>query len=169
MEIKNLKECFKLAIAEEQKGKKHKGLLVTTPNQKRAEEYITKAKDELELCDFFKDRGTDYKIVEQWYYILYYCAISILARIGIESRSQKCTALCIKYLKEREVIEYGDKFIDKITVHKEKGKESEVDKREEARYGSWIRNDEVRKRYDEMINLCKEAISQTEEIVFSNQ
>jgi len=37
MEIESLKECFKLALAEEHKGKKHKGLLVTTPNQKAAE------------------------------------------------------------------------------------------------------------------------------------
>ncbi len=145
MEIEKLKECFKSALAEEQKGKKHKGLLVTAPNQKDAEEYIKKAKDELELCDFLKKRGTDYKLPEQWYYVLYFCALAIIAKIGIESRSQRCTAMLLKYLKDKKVIDYQEEFIDKITVHKEKGKESEVDKREEARYSSWIKNDEMTK------------------------
>jgi len=121
----------------------------------------------LELCDFFKERGTDYKLPEQWYYVLYFCALAIIAKIGIESRSQRCTAMLLKYLKDKGVIDYRDEFIDKITVHKEKGKESEVDKREEARYSSCIKNDEVIKRYDKMILICKEAIYQTEEIIFS--
>lgn len=121
----------------------------------------------MELCDFFKERGTDYKLPEQWYYVLYFCALAIIAKIGIESRSQRCTAMLLKYLKDKGVIDYRDEFIDKITVHKEKGKESEVDKREEARYSSCIKNDEVIKRYDKMILICKEAIYQTEEIIFS--
>ena len=54
-------------------------------------------------------------------------------------------------------------------VYKEKLKESEVDKREEARYGSWIKNEEVRGRYDEMINICKKAISECEEVVYSRE
>ncbi|MEK6915648.1 MAG: hypothetical protein AABW89_03870 [Nanoarchaeota archaeon] len=56
-----------------------------------------------------------------------------------------------------------------IIVHKEKDKKSEVDKREEARYGSWIKNEEVRSRYDYMMVICKEAISQTEEITYSKK
>ena len=56
-----------------------------------------------------------------------------------------------------------------ITVHKERNKESEVDKREEARYSSMITIEKVFIRYDAMTILCKKAISQCEEIVFSNK
>ena len=169
MTFEEVKACFISAIKEEQKHKKHKGLLVVKVAQRVAEEYILKAKEELELCELFKERGTDYKIPEQWYYTLYYCALAILAKFGVESRSQRCTALFLQYLKDKKLIEYATDFIDKLIVYKEKDKESEVDKREEARYSSWIKNEEVRKRYKVMMDVCKEAISQTEEITYSRK
>jgi|SRR3989344_586197 len=170
MEIKDLRECFGTALKDEQRGRKHKGLVVMKSDQKKAEEYIGKAKKELNWCEPFKNDGdSDYKIPEQWFYTLYYCGLAILAKFGIESRSQRCTALFLKYLREKELISYGSEFIDKIMVYKEKVKESEVDKREEARYGSWIKNEEVRGRYDEMMNICKKAISECEEVVYSRE
>ena len=74
----------------------------------------------------------------------------------------------LEYLQSKGVINYGEEFIESITVHKEKGKESEVDRREEARYGSSIKMEKVAERYDEMMELCKRAISQAEEIVYSD-
>jgi uncharacterized protein (UPF0332 family) len=84
---KELKDCFTSAIKDENKGNKHKGLLETKKDNKIAEEYIKKAKLNLELCDFYKQKGFDYKIPEEWFYTLYYCALAILAKFGIESRS----------------------------------------------------------------------------------
>ncbi len=72
-------------------------------------------------------------------------------------------------MQDKGIIDYGKEFVDSITVHKEKGKESEVDKREEARYGSAVKIDEVAERYEEMMQFCKRAISQTEEIIFSEK
>ena len=46
----------------QKKGKKHKGLLMAKPDGKAAEEYIAKAKVNLQLCDFYKEKGFDYKI-----------------------------------------------------------------------------------------------------------
>ena len=54
-------------------------------------------------------------------------------------------------------------------MHKEKGKESEVDRREEARYGPSIKMEKVAERYDEMMQFCRDAVSQTEEIIFSDK
>ena len=87
-----IKDCFASAVKDEKKGKKHKGLLITKPDNKISEEYIRKAKLNLELCDFYKQKGFDYKIPEEWFYTLYYCALAILSKFGVESRSQKCTA-----------------------------------------------------------------------------
>ena len=166
---KSLRESFKTAEKDEKKGKKHKGLLLGKPNDKAAEEYIQKAKMELQLCDIYKQKGIDYKIAEEWFYTLYYCALAILTKFGVETRSQKYTALFLKYIKSWGFIDQDDKFIKRITVYSEKDEKSEVDEREHSRYSSSIKNEKISERYEEMTNLCKKAISQCEEIVFSNK
>lgn len=162
-------DCFKTAIKDEKKGKKHKGLLIITSNDDLAEDYLIKAKKNLELCSLFKEKGYDYKIPEEWFYTLYYCALAILAKFGIESRSQKCTALFLKYAKDNGLIEYADEFIDRIIVYRDKEETSDVDEREKARYGSSVKSEEIESKYEDMINMCKQAISQCEEIIFSQK
>lgn len=164
-----IRECFESARKDEEKGKKHKGLLIVEPSPKRAEEYLDKARDSLRFCEIYKNAGSDYKIPEEWYYSLYYCALAILCKFGVETRSQRCTALFIQYAKENGLIEYDDEFIKKIIVYKEKENKSAVDEREEARYGPSIKIKEVEKQYDEMMALCKKAISQAQDIVLSDK
>jgi uncharacterized protein (UPF0332 family) len=105
-------------------------LLIVEPSLKKAEEYLDKARDSLRFCEIYKSAGSDYKIPEEWYYSLYYCALAILCKFGVETRSQRCTALFIKYVKEKGLIEYDDEFINKIIVYKEKENKSAVDERE---------------------------------------
>lgn len=169
MKPKEVRDCFVSAMKDEKKGKKHKGLLITQPDGKKAEEYLAKAKVNLELCDFYKEKGWDYKIPEEWFYTLYYCALAILSKFGIESRSQKCTAAFLRFAKDNGLIEYDDEFIDRITVYSAKEEVSDVDEREAARYGSSIKSKEVASKYEHMTNICRKAISQCEEIVFSDK
>lgn len=169
MKSKEVRDCFISAIKDEKKGKKHKGLLITQPDDKKAKEYLNKAKINLELCDFYKEKGYDYKIPEEWFYTLYYCALAILSKFGIESRSQKCTADFLRFAKDNGLIEYDDEFIDRITVHRSKEEKSDVDERETARYNSSIKSEEVTSKYEYMTSVCKKAISQCEEIIFSNK
>lgn len=164
-----VRDCFVSAIKDEKKGKKHKGLLITQPDNKQAQEYLAKAKVNLQLCDLYKEKGFDYKIPEEWFYTLYYCALAILSKFGIESRSQKCTAAFLRYAKDKGVIEYDDEFIDRITVYSSKEKKSDVDERETARYGSAIKSREISSKYEYMTKVCKKAIFQCEEIVFSDE
>jgi len=166
---KQLKECFRNAKSDEEKGIKHKGLLFKKPNNEEAKGYIEKAKRELELCEFYKEKGFDYKLPEEWFYTLYYCALAILSKFGIESRSQKYTALFLEYIQETKLIDYNEEFIKKIRVYSKKGEESEVDKREQARYSSSVKIEKVEERYEETMTLCKEAISQAEEIIYSKE
>lgn len=166
---KEVRECFITAIKDEKRDKKHKGLLITKPNNKIAEEYLNKAKVNLQLCDLYKSQKFDYKIPEEWFYTLYYCALAILSKFGIESRSQKCTAAFLRYAKDNDLINYDDEFIDRITVYSSKEKKSDVDERETARYASSITSKEIESKYEYMTNICKRAISQTEEIVFSDK
>lgn len=169
MNIKDVKECFAGAKKEDSQGKKHRGLLIIKPNQPLAEDYVSKAKRNLEFCEFYKNQGVDYKLPEEWFYTLYYCALAILSKSGIESRNQRCTAVFLRYAKDNGLIDYDNEFIDRITIHREKEEKSDVDKREFARYGSLIKIPDIEQDYDKMMNVCKEAISQCEEIVFSNK
>ena len=166
---KEVKDCFASAIKDENKGKKHKGLLLTKKDDKVAEDYIRKAKLNLELCDLYKQKEFDYKIPEEWFYTIYYCALAILSKFGIESRSQKCTAYFLRYAKDNKIIDYEDEFIDRIMVYHNKEELSDVDEREKARYSSSIKSKEIEAKYNEMIKICKKAISQAEEIVFSKE
>ncbi|MBI2148879.1 hypothetical protein HYU23_04315 [Candidatus Woesearchaeota archaeon] len=162
-------DCFSNAKNDEEKGKKHKGLLFVGKDNKKAEEYIKKAKENLELCELLKEKRFDYKIPEEWFYTLYYCAMAILTKFGVESRSQRCTALFLRYIKDKGLIEYDNDFIDRITVYSEKEERSDVDEREKSRYGSSVKSEEIIQKYETMINTCKKAISECEEIVFSNK
>ena len=162
-------ECFKSASNDEKKGKKHKGLIVVKPSIEKAKDYLDKARDSLRFCDFYRKEGADYKIPEEWYYSLYYCALSILCKFGIETRSQRCTALFLRYVKQIGLIDYEDDFIDMITVYKEKSRTSTVDEREEARYSSKIKRKKVEEQYEDMMKLCNQAISQTLDIVLSEK
>jgi len=65
-------------------------------------------------------------------------------------------------LKSENLIDYDEKFIQMIKVYSKKEEESEVDKREFARYSSAIKIKQVEERYEDMTNNCKQAISQTE-------
>ena len=103
--------CFSLARKDEEKGKKHKGLLFIGKDDKKEEEYVKKTKVNLSLCEIYKKQRMDYKIPEEWFYSQYYCALAILAKFGVESRSQKCTALFLRYVKDKGLIDYDGKFI----------------------------------------------------------
>ncbi|MBU0979730.1 MAG: hypothetical protein KJ709_02910 [Nanoarchaeota archaeon] len=164
---KEVIDCLAGALKDEKKGKKHKGLLIVSPDQRASERYMIKAKKNLELCDLYKEMGYDYKIPEEWFYTLYYCALAILSKFGIESRSQRCTAAFLRYVKEKSLIEFKDEFIDRITVHSVKEKRSDVDERETARYGSSVTISEVESKYEHMMSVCRRAVSQAEEIVYS--
>ncbi|HLD43556.1 MAG TPA: hypothetical protein VJB08_06260 [Candidatus Nanoarchaeia archaeon] len=167
MTLENLRACFASALRDEKKWKKHKGLLAIKPSLKEAEGYITKAKKNLELCTLYKEQGFDYKLPEEWFYTLYYCALAILSKFGVESRNQRCTALFLEYVKDQSIISYDPDFIKRITVYREKEGQSDVDEREKARYSTSIEIKEIEQNYDKMMAICKEAISQCKDIVFS--
>ena len=167
--LEKVKNCFIYAKKDEENGKKHKGLLAVGSNHEQALEYIKKAKENLEWCKDYREKGADYKLPEEWFYTIYYCALAILSEFGVESRSQKCTALFLRYAKEANLITLDNDFIDRITVHSELEKKTDVDKREDARYGPKVKDSEIVGKYDAMMERCKTCIDQTEELVFSKR
>ena len=102
---KEVKDCFVLALKDEKKGKKHKGLLPVKADNQLSQEYLAKAKDNLDFCVLLRAKERDYKLPEEWFYTLYYCALAILAKFGVETRSQRCTASFLKYVKNKGLID----------------------------------------------------------------
>lgn len=162
-------DCFSEAKKLDEKGKKHKGLLITKPDDKQSKAYIIKAKKNLLLCDIYREKRFDYMIEEAWYYTMYYCALAILSRFGVESRNQDCTAKFLSFVQQNELIALSPDFIQQITVHSDKGELSAVDAREEARYGASIQSEETLQKYTYMMDLCRRYISETEEVVYSDK
>ncbi len=167
--MKEVRDCFINAINDEKKGKKHKGLIVSKLDEKIAKEYLEKAKVNLQLCNLLKEQGFDYKVPEEWFYTLYYCALAILAKFGVESRNQRCTAYFLRYARDKNLIDYDEEFIDRITVYSSKEDKSDVDEREKSRYSSSIKSKEIEGKFNLMNDVCKKAISQCEEIIFSDK
>ena len=163
------KECFSSARKAEEKGRKHKGLLIVKKDNRKAEQYMAKAKTNLHTCELFKENQLDYKIPEEWFYTMYYCALAILAKFGVQSRSQRCTALFLRYLKDSGLIDYDMEFIDRISVFSDKKTKSDVDEREESRYSASIESEEIKHKYNYMMDICRRCISNCEEIAFSNK
>ncbi|MFH1209710.1 MAG: hypothetical protein V1663_02900 [archaeon] len=75
----------------------------------------------------------------------------------------------MRYAKDNNLIDYDDEFIDRIIVYEEKDEKSDVDEREKSRYGSSVKSEEIANKYNYMTDVCKRAISQCEEIVFSEK
>ena len=88
-------------------------------------------------------------------------------RFGYESRNQECTIATIEMLKERG-LDIDNKLIDTLKINKaEEMHESNVIKiREDFQYGVEIEFKE-KEEFDELVGLCKEAISKTRDIVHS--
>src|SRR4030042_1152176 len=166
MEKNEVKNCFKSGIKDSGAGKKHKGLVIKKPDDALAKRYLEKAKKNLELCELYKNNGFEYMIPEAWYYTLYYCALAILSKFGVESRNQRCTASFLKYIKDKGLIDYNEEFISRIMVYADKEEISDVDEREEARYGPYIESEEVSRQYSSRIKICRQAISEEEELVY---
>jgi len=47
---KEIKDCFDSAKKDEEKGKKHKGLIIVEPSTEKAKDYLDKARDSLKFC-----------------------------------------------------------------------------------------------------------------------
>ena len=163
-----IRDCFITAKKDEEKGKKHKGLVICSQNNQKAKEYLNKAKDSLRLCKVIKEQGFDYKLPEEWFYSMYYCGLAMLCKFGVESRSQRCTALFLRYVKNLGLIQFDEEFIDRIMVYSEKEKRSDVDDRQDARYGSWVKDEEIIEKYNTMMEKGRKCIDQCEEMVLSN-
>ncbi len=91
---KKVDECIKSG----KKGKRHYGLIKTTPNREKAMAHLKKAILNFNALTYFAKGGYSFWSPSAAFYCVYHCCLAILAKYGYESRSQKCTFYVIELL-----------------------------------------------------------------------
>ena len=163
-----IKWCLKKAEKELENSDLHRGLIKTGENIESANKHIIKAEHNLKAAIYFEKGGFSDWSTSAFFYCIYHCFLSILRKFGYESRNQECTIAVIEMLKEEEKINIDEKFINtlKITKSEEIHESSIIKLREEFQYNTDLHFKE-KGEFNKLIELCKEAIDKTRDIISS--
>lgn len=106
------------------------------PNDKLSEEHINKAKHNLKAADYnirggFSDWG-----VSQSYYAMYHSLLSILFKMGYESKNHECTINAVEYPIEKGKIKLNLMDIAFIRTTEQMTSKDAKSLREEFQYGT---------------------------------
>src|SRR3989344_5452200 len=144
----------------------HRGLIKINGGIELAEKHILKAEHNLKGAIYFKKGGFSDWSASAFFYCIYHCFLAVLTRFGYESRNQECTIAAIEMLKENKEIDIDDRLMDSLKINKaEEMHESSIIRiRENFQYGVELEFKE-KEEFDNLVNLCKEAINKTREIV----
>ena len=145
----------------------HRGLVEQEQDYKTAALHIAKAQHNLSAALFFEKNGYSDWSASAFFYCIYHCFLAILRKFGYESRNQECTIAVIEMLKEQGKINIDDKFIKTLKITQAKEDEHNIIKiREEFQYGTDIEFEE-KEQFENLQQMCKEAIEATNKIIFS--
>ena len=165
-----VKWCLNKAKRELEKSDLHRGLVKVERNLELAEQHIIKAEHNLKAAIYFEKGGFSDWSVSAFFYCVYHCFLAILRKFGYESRNQECTIAMIEMLKEEDNIDIDEKFIDtlKITNVEEIQEGNVIKLRENFQYGIDLEFKE-KEEFNKLVNLCKEAIYKTREIIHEHK
>ncbi len=160
---REIEECKKQG-----KRAKHRGLLKIKPALEKAKEHIEKAEHELEVTEYLKKGNFMDVGVSTVFYSMYHCFLAIAAKFGYESGNQTCSIALMEYLKEEGKIDIDTRFIDifKYKESEEEKKDSIIEMREDYTYSTKLSFDKA--KLNALIEMCKELIEITKEIIFKN-
>jgi len=106
------------------------------PNEKLSEEHIKKAKHNLKAADYNIQGGFSDWGVSQSYYAMYHSLLSILFKMGYESKNHECTINTVEYLIEQEKISLDMRDIAFIRTTEQMTSKDAKSLREEFQYGT---------------------------------
>ena len=106
------------------------------PNGKLSEEHIKKAKHNLKAADYNIQGGFSDWGVSQSYYAMYHSLLSILFKMGYESKNHECTINAVEYLIEKGKINLDLKDIAFIRTTEQMTSKDAKSLREEFQYGT---------------------------------
>jgi len=130
------------------------------PNNKLSEEHIKKAKHNLKAADYNIKGGFSDWGVSQSYYAMYHSLLSILFKIGYESKNHECTINTVEYLIEQKRINLDIKDIAFIRTTEKMTSKDAKSLREEFQYGTETTVNE--KLLKELLNNAKEIVEKVE-------
>jgi len=165
-----VKWCLNKAKRELEKSDLHRGLVKVERNLELAEQHIIKAEHNLKAAIYFEKGGFSDWSASAFFYCVYHCFLAILRKFGYESRNQECTVAMIEMLKEENKIDIDEKFIDALKIaNVEEVQESNVIKlRENFQYGVDLEFKE-KQEFNKLVDLCKEVIYKTRDIIHHNK
>ena len=165
-----VKWCLNKAKRELEKSDLHRGLVKVERNLELAEQHIIKAEHNLKAAIYFEKGGFSDWSASAFFYCIYHCFLAILRKFGYESRNQECTIAMIEMLKEENKIDIDEKFIDALKIaNVEEVQESNVIKlRENFQYGVDLEFKE-KQEFNKLVDLCKEVIYKTRDIIHHNK
>jgi len=106
------------------------------PNDKLSEEHINKAKHNLKAADYNIQGGFSDWGVSQSYYAMYHSLLSILFKMGYESKNHECTINAVEYLIEKGKIKLDLRDIAFIRTTEQMTSKDAKSLREEFQYGT---------------------------------
>ncbi len=106
------------------------------PNDKLSEEHINKARHNLKAASYNIQGGFSDWAVSQSYYAMYHSLLSILFKIGYESKNHECTINAVEYLIEKGNINLDLKDIAFIRTTEQMTPKDAKSLREEFQYGT---------------------------------
>jgi len=161
-----IKWCLNKAKKELEESDLHRGLIKTQENIELAQKHIIKAEHNLKSAIYLEKGGFSDWSTSSFFYCIYHCFLAILRKFGYESRNQECTISVIEMLKEEGKIDIDEKIINNLKITKtEEMHESNIIKlREEFQYSTDL-NFKGKEEFNKLIELCKEAINKTKEII----
>ena len=158
--------CLNKAKKELLQSNLHRGLVEVAQDDAIAKKHITKAEHNLKAALYFEKGGFSDWSASAFFYCIYHCFLAILRKYGYESRNQECTLAVIEMLAEEGKIDIGQKFIDalKITKVEEKHESNVISLRENFQYSTDL-DFESKAEFKKLVELCKEAINKTRDLV----
>ena len=130
------------------------------PNDKLSKEHISKAKHNLRAADYNIKGGFSDWGVSQSYYSMYHSLLSILFKIGYESKNHECTINAVEFLIEQGKINLDIKDIAFIRTTEQMTSKDAKSLREEFQYGTETKVNE--KLLKELLGNAKRVVEKIE-------
>ena len=144
---------------------KHRGLVRVKPDLGKARDFVSKAEHYLRATEYLKKGDFSDISASTVFYSMYHCLLAIAEKFGYESRNQDFTFHLIHSLIEQGKIGLEEEFMRKITSLEVKTDDEKTCTmiREQYQYGTELSMKD--NTYKELLQLAKEVIIKTKEIL----
>ncbi|MBI2137175.1 hypothetical protein HYU12_01505 [Candidatus Woesearchaeota archaeon] len=162
---KKVEWCLNKVVNDLKETGKHRGLVMVKADLDKAKDFVSKAEHYLKATEYLKRGDFSDISASTVFYSMYHCLLAIAEKFGYESRNQDCTFALIHGLIEDGKIDFDMNLLNKIASLdvKQEHEKTSIEIREQFQYGIELSiKDDL---YKELVNLAKEVIVRTKEIL----